>query len=139
MTGKRLLWRIGWALALSAGLLVLLSSLQTEATPIRPDIKKLVQQPERARMPYTPARAGWNGPEQAPAPASAGNPSLNRAASIHAMQAALLAAAVPDPRAILAIVAAIFLLRMLKSYDRRKPPAAEAMGLQPPSEHKNAA
>ena len=138
MTGKELIRRIGWALALSAGLLVVLSSIQTEATPIRPDIKKMAEQPERARMPYTPARAGWNGPEQAPAAASANNPVLNRAASIHAMQTALLAAAVPDPRTILAIVAAIFLMRMLKSYDRPKPAVVEQMKL-PVSEQKKAA
>src|ERR1041385_669448 len=44
VTGKGLLKRIGMTLALTAGLFVLISAIDADATPIRPDIRKLVTQ-----------------------------------------------------------------------------------------------
>ena len=119
MTGKELLKRILLTLALTAGLFVLLSAIEAEATPIRPDIRKLVEDPEQdTRASFMPARAGWDGPEMGSAEVV--NPAweamTNRA---RANRAALIALATPDPRAVLGIVAVIFLLRILRDRDER--------------------
>jgi len=79
------------------------------ATPIRPDPRKLVKDAGR-RHEFVPARVGWNGPETRTRDLAA-NPALAEPAAI---RASLIAAALPDPRAALAVVAAILLLRRLR-------------------------
>ena len=90
--------------------------LDADATPLRPDIRKLVAQP-RDTMQFAPARAGWDGPETARDDAGTAGPTsaqLTMASAQRASQAALLAAALPDPRAIIAVIAAILMLRLLR-------------------------
>jgi hypothetical protein len=93
-----------------------LAAVNADATPLRPDIRKLVAQP-RETMQFAPARAGWDGPETARDDAGAGGPTsaqLTMAAAQRSSRAALLTAALPDPRAVIAIVAAILMLRLLR-------------------------
>lgn len=85
--------------------------IPAQATPIRPDVKHLLAEPQ-APAQFVPARAGWQGPETPPAPRE--SPLLKSAASAKAVRASLIAAAIPDPWAVLAIAAAILLLRWLR-------------------------
>ncbi len=84
------------------------------ATPIKPDIKKLVAEPQQPQTPYMPARAGWNGPEMQKVPVDAAPPAFSHAGTARAIRASLLAAIVPDWRMALALAIAIFVLRRLQ-------------------------
>jgi len=102
------------SIAVMAGTLMPLS-----ATPIRPDIRKLVSEPGENATQFAPARAGWNGPEVPTTHANSMNPAVERlspAATARAAKASLVAAALPDWRILLAILAVIGMLR----YFRRK-------------------
>lgn len=121
LTGKALLKRIAFTTVATAGLFVILAALRAEATPIRPDIRKLVSQPDdSSAAQFMPARAGWDGPEMPRRAQSDSNSALDASAVTRANRAALLSAATPDLRALLGIAAIIFLLRRLKRYDRRQ-------------------
>jgi len=90
------------------------------ATPIRPDLHKLLQE-EKPRS-FAPARAGWNGPEMRPAQGTL-NPTLEAygpAATARAARASLLAAVIPDPKAVIAIGTLIVLLRVLRQQKLRR-------------------
>jgi hypothetical protein len=128
VTGKRLARRIGITLALTAGLCIFLSAIDAQATPIRPDIKKLVAQPQQdSAAQFMPARAGWEGPEMA-RNGRLDNPALeDSAAATRAWRAALMAAATPDPGAILGILALIFLLRVLRGREQERHGAGRAV------------
>jgi hypothetical protein len=89
-----------------------LATVPIHATPIRPDVQRLLAAPP-APAQFVPARAGWHGPET-PAPVRGLNGQLDRASSARAVRASLLAAAIPDPWAVLAIGAAILLLRWMR-------------------------
>jgi hypothetical protein len=123
VTGKGLLKRILLALGIAAAFLMYLAAVQAYATPIRPDIRKLVTQPQQdATAQAVPARAGWDGPEMAAGQQeriSLESFSAERLA--RAQRAELMAAATPDPRAILGIVAVIFLLRLLRQQEEKRP------------------
>ncbi len=130
MTGKRLANRIAITLALGAGLCLFLTAVDAQATPIHPDIKKLVSQPPQdSGADLGPARAGWNGPEMA-RKEDVDNASLDgydSAAAARAWKTALLAAATPDPGAVLGIVTAIFLLRLLRRREQERRAAAHKL------------
>jgi hypothetical protein len=117
--GRRLLTRIAVTLALSAGFFVLLAAISAQAAPIRPDIRKLVSQPQESNAGFMPARAGWDGPEMPRQAPSEVNPALDPSVARRANEAALVEAATPDARAVLGIIAIIFLLRILKSYEEK--------------------
>lgn len=110
------------------GLLLSASLLPANATPIRPDVKKLLATPPGSSLEFAPARAGWNGPE-APSAQQAGlNPDLARvtpAATRIEFKNAILSALVPDPRVSAAILLAIIFLRKWLRRER------EAARLQP--------
>jgi hypothetical protein len=136
VTGKGLLKRVLMTLALSSGLLMLLAALDAHATPIRPDIRQiLAQPPEDTTARSMPARAGWDGPEMRVGQQDA-TPAMDSLSADHgarAERAELIAAATPDPRAILGIVALIFLLRLLRQQDQKRvrgTPALEAEEMQ---------
>jgi hypothetical protein len=116
--------RILVTLALVTIVLLVLTAVKAQATPIRPDIRKIVDQPQQdASAQFIPARAGWDGPEMASGRSPAVNPSLEAMAGsglARARRAELITAATPDPRAILAIAALIFLLRLLKKQDEKR-------------------
>ncbi len=111
-------------------------ALPSQATPIKPDLKKLLAQPQPKKLDYIPARAGWDGPEQRPPESNVYLQKYAPAASAHAMRASLLAAAVPDWRAILALAALIFLLRWFRKASRDEAPSSQQ---QPPADVTRAA
>jgi hypothetical protein len=89
------------------------------ATPIRPDIRKLVADPAENHIQFAPARAGWNGPEMDTASIKSGNPAIEQlspAASARAVRTSLVATAIPDWRLVLPIAVIIVMLR----YSRRR-------------------
>ncbi len=119
MTGKQLLKRVLLTLGLTAGLLMMLAAMDAEATPIRPDIRKVVTQAqEDSSASSMPARAGWDGPEM-PVTQQA-TAALDAARLAREERAEWIAVATPDPRAILGIVAVIFLLRLLREQDEKR-------------------
>ena len=115
--------RIGLTLAVAAGLFLFFAVIEAHATPIQPDLRKLISEPQQDwTAQFMPARAGWEGPEMAQNPQRS-NPTLemySAAASAHARRAALLEAAIPDPRAVLGIIAVIFLLRLLRRREEER-------------------
>ena len=122
MSGKGLLKRVLLTLVLAVGCAIFLAVVDAQATPIRPDIRKIVNQPQENEPKTIPARAGWEGPEmaqtQVPAMFASGILSGERLA--RARRAELIAAATPDPRAILGITAVILLLRLLRQQEQRR-------------------
>ena len=133
MTERRLLIRF-----LATALLAVFAALGgASATPIRPDVQKLLSQPQDAPPQFVPARAGWNGPEmvKAQAPTNLLLETFGQAGSARAVRAALLAAAIPDPRAVAAIVVMIFALRGMRSARLRRTqqarPAPPSIELRP--------
>ncbi len=106
-------------MALACGFLLFLAAVNAHATPIRPDIRKIVSQaPKDTSADSMPARAGWDGPEM---PAKTSGIGMDNAGGLaRADRAELLAAATPDPRAVLGIAAVIFLLRLLKQQDEKR-------------------
>jgi hypothetical protein len=108
-------------LALGCGLFILLAALEAQATPIRPDIREILSQPQEDNTArFLPARAGWDGPEMRIGQQDAGIESLNADRLRQAERAEWIAAATPDPRTILGIVALIFLLRLLRQQDEKR-------------------
>ena len=84
------------------------------ATPVQPDIHEILAQPHTPPQPFPVARAGWNGPETPPSPQAAPNRILETfgsAAQRREIERGLQAAAIPDPRAVAAILTAILVLR----------------------------
>jgi hypothetical protein len=138
VTGKGLLKRIFFTLALTAGLFVLLASLDAEATPIRPDIRKLVEEPPQdTTAHFMPARAGWDGPEMASVEDGV-NPAWEAITGPdRANRATLIALATPDPRAVLGIIAVIFLLRILRERDERSNAARAPVAMPPPRDEQD--
>ena len=90
--------------------ILLCGSVPSNATPIKVDLKRLLDQAENTRpYEYMPARAGWNGPEKAtPAVAQKVRP-----ADLQARQW-LVRLAIPDPRMLVAFAVAIFGLRIIR-------------------------
>lgn len=116
-------------------LLLLAIAIPATATPKRPDLKKLLFQPQTRTEPYIPARAGWDGPEQNPK-------SVNYFQQLTALNASqanrniLFNILIPDWRVIITLLATIFVLRYLK---KTTPGASPASDQQPPGEIPRAA
>jgi hypothetical protein len=119
VTGKGLLKRIGVIVLLTAGFFVFLAAIDADATPIRPNIRKLVTENQTPPPKPDPARAGWNGPELPVRDLSA-NPALDPAVTLRSNKAALITAAVPDSRAVLAVIVVIFLMRILRNIEEKE-------------------
>ena len=103
-------------MALTAGLFLFLAAMNVDAdaTPIRPNLRKLISAMDGSQAKAQPARAGWDGPEMPRNDLARVSPALDPAVTLRANKAAILAAAVPDYRAVLAVVLIIFLMRMLR-------------------------
>ena len=74
---------------------ILAMALSAGATPIRPDIRKLVAEPSQDTIQFAPARAGWNGSEAAVNNAQFTNPAVERltpAAARREVRASMLGA-----------------------------------------------
>jgi hypothetical protein len=124
ITGKGLLKRILLTLALACGFLLFLAAVDANATPIHPDIRKIVsQEQQETTTQFMAARAGWDGPEMRVAAALPVHPGTGSAGAVWAE---FIAAATPDPRAILGIAVLIFLLRLLKKQEEKRTPGAAA-------------
>ena len=111
-------------LALATGLILFLYAGDANATPIHPDIRRVISESQSTPVQMPPARAGWNGPEMQPQARMI--PALDPAVTLRANQAALLAAAIPDPRALFAVAIVIILMRTLKKMqeeERQRRPA----------------
>jgi hypothetical protein len=110
---------------IAAGVLAL--GATGHASPIRPDLKKILAQPPAVMPHYVPARAGWNGPEIATAK-SAPNPtleSLSPAGTARAVQTSLLTTMVPDFRIIVLLGLFILLLRRVYRHEQQHVATAE--------------
>lgn len=121
MSGKRLLARTGLVAALGMLLFLLLSTVESQATPIKPDVEKLIHQSQQARQPFIPARAGWTEPVAAASVAR--NPVLESLGSDHMrreFRETLAAVATPDPMIAVALAALIVLMRKLRSIEAER-------------------
>ena len=98
---------------LSTILVVLAAVSIAGATPIQPDIKKLLSTP-RPTQHFAPARVGWNGPEAAASSEAIPAESLGNIGPRTDQRQALIQLATPDWRIFLALGALIFLLRLLR-------------------------
>ena len=86
-------------------------ALPAAASPIYPNIRTVVKESEAKPMQFAPARAGWQGAEM---PRDTVHTALDSAVTLRVNKAALLTAAIPDPRAIFAVVLVILLMRLLR-------------------------
>jgi hypothetical protein len=87
------------------------------ATPIQPDLQKLLSRPHSAQEWVEPARAGWDGPEtesSAPSRASFALDRFGSAETQRVARASFLAAVVPDLRIWACLGALVLLLRKLR-------------------------
>lgn len=125
---------------LATGILILFGVLDANATPIRPDIQKLLEQPPDDATQFAPARAGWHGSELAKSADAGINPAMQRfsaEASAHVLRATLAAAAIPDWRAVGAILLIIVVLR--KTRKRATPQPTSTSEYERPAEMRPAA
>ncbi len=90
--------------------ILLFTAASASATPIKVDLRKLLDQAENSRpYQYMPARVGWNGPEK---PVFTPSP-VNRIQDVEARRW-LLRLATPDPRMLIAFAITIFGLRTIR-------------------------
>jgi hypothetical protein len=124
------LWkRVVWVLAAACAFMVFVAVVHSQATPVRPDLNRLLQEPQERPGDFPLARAGWNGPEARPVshPGSAYE-ELSPAASAHHARAALLAAATPDYRAVAGILLVILMLRRMRHPRKLAPVSSISSG-----------
>ncbi len=115
MSGLQLAKRIITVTLMAAAFFVLLSAIKVEATPIRPDVRKVLARPSQSPADFAPARAGWDGPET-----PKGTETLNAtyeqfgpAATARKVHQSLLAAFIPDYRIVGCALLTILLLRRI--------------------------
>jgi hypothetical protein len=93
---------------------------QAWAFPMKPDVKALIQEAKQPQQHFVPARAGWNGPEEASQAAL--NPTLEdlrREPTPAQRRARLIAAATPDWRVLAAIALCIGFIRVSRKPSTR--------------------
>jgi hypothetical protein len=108
--------------------LVFIAVVRSNATPIEPDLKKLLEQ-QRHQDEFPLARAGWNGSEMkdsAPA-TNATLEELGPASTARQVREALRSVAIPDYRAVAGILLVILLLRRIRQA-RKLAPAEPSSG-----------
>lgn len=114
---KRPWTRIGTALVLWAGVMVCVAAIPATASPIYPNIRKVVKESEAQPARFAPARAGWEGAEMA---RDAGHNDYESTVALRENKAALLTAAIPDLRAVFAVFLVIVLMRMLRKIQEQQ-------------------
>ncbi|HET8666434.1 MAG TPA: hypothetical protein VFM10_00550 [Terriglobales bacterium] len=116
MSGKRLIKRIATVMLMTLGFFVLLAVMRAEATPIRPDVRRVLAQPQSSPAQFAPARAGWDGPEMPKSPQMVNTTyeKLSPATNARMVRQSLIAAFLPDYRALAAIALVILLLRRIR-------------------------
>jgi hypothetical protein len=100
-----------------ASLLILALAAAAAATPIQPDLEKLLSKPHSEQQWFEAARAGWDGPETEVSGLSRSNSILEKfgpAETARVARASFLAVAVPDLRIWACLGALILLLRRRK-------------------------
>jgi cytochrome bd-type quinol oxidase subunit 1 len=133
MTGKRLLKRVITVALMTVGTFLLLTVMRAEATPIRPDVQKVLSQPRNSPAQFAPARAGWDGPEipRQPQVVNTTYEELKPATTARMVRESLVAASLPDYRALAAIVLVILLLRRIRKNHQKALVAAGMVPVQP--------
>jgi hypothetical protein len=119
-----------------AALLVSVVGLATTvfAVPVKPDLEKILKQQEQRNRSFEPAEAGWNGPEMQRAQDASPNVVLETygpAATERALRAGLAAAAIPDPKAVVAIAVLILLMRIMMRVQEREKRRAPVVVMRP--------
>ncbi len=115
------------------------------AVPVKPDLEKILNQQEHRRRTFEPAQAGWNGPEMQRPQDVAPNAVLEAygpAATARSVRAGLIAAAVPDPKAVVAIAVLIILMRVMRQVQERRKQVGAVMPIRAvgdPGEERRAA
>ncbi len=115
MSGLELVKRIVTVTLMAAAFFVLLSVIKLEATPIHPDVRKVLARPTESPADFAPARAGWDGPET-PKGIQTLNTTyeqLGPAATARKVHQSLLAAFVPDYRVLGSLLLMMMLLRRI--------------------------
>jgi hypothetical protein len=128
MSGRRLLARTGFAAALGVLIFLVLSAVQSPATPIKPDLQKLLRQSQQNEQPFIPARAGWS--EPAGTANLTRNPVLESISEEHMRQEfrdLLITVATPDPWFVVALVTLVLLMRKLRALEAARAREAAAL------------
>jgi hypothetical protein len=99
------------------------------ATPVHPEMRELLKQPDSGRRHAPAARAGWNGPEMAVANDVEGIGGVSAAQAEREARESLRQSATPDWATVLGVAAVILLLRMLRK--RNDQALAEATPVTP--------
>jgi hypothetical protein len=133
MSGKHLLARTGWAAVLGMLIFLVISAVNSKATPIKPDVKRMLRESQQAEKPFIPARAGWSEPTSTSA--ALHNPMLESLTGDRAQQEfreTLATVATPDPWILVALGMVVVLMRKLRSIEAsRKRAEAIAMAARP--------
>src|SRR5437899_5155432 len=111
MTAMGRIRRLGLAVAVLFG-------VSAYALPVKPNLEKILKQQEQPARQYEPARAGWDGPEMVRPQEGSPNPvyeTYGPASNVRAIRAALRAAAIPDPVAMLGLGMLILLWRLARN------------------------
>jgi hypothetical protein len=122
-----------FALALAAIFLVGCSTVSF-AVPVKPDLDKILKQQEQRNRQFEPAQAGWNGPEMQRPQDAAPNVVLETygpAATLRSVRASLAAAAIPDPKAVIAIGVVIILMRIMREAQERQKQRVMVVTMRP--------
>jgi len=112
---------------------MLILSLAAAATPIQPDLEKLLSKPRSEHEWFEPARAGWDGPETETSGSSRSSLVLEKfgpAETARIARASFLAAAVPDPRIWACLCALILLLRRRQRATPKPSEASESTAVE---------
>jgi hypothetical protein len=112
------------------------------AVPVKPNLEKTLQQQEQRKRVFAPAQAGWNGPEMQRPQDVAPNPVLEAygpAATARSIRASLVAAAIPDPKAVIAIATIIILMRLMRTLSERRQRKATVVPIRPTAQEHQAA
>jgi len=98
------------------------------ATPIQPNVEKLLSKPHPAQEWFEPARAGWDGSETQAGAARSGFAleEFGPAETARMVRASFIAAAVPDPRIWAGLCALILLFRRRRQATPKLPEASES-------------
>jgi hypothetical protein len=118
--------RIFWVMLGVLVLLLWVSAVDSSATPIRPNLERILAQPQET-VPFPIARAGWDGASAASHRAS--NPTLERIgpeASARDAQRSLKNATIPDYRAVAGIILVVLMLRRMQAPKKTTAPAKTA-------------
>jgi hypothetical protein len=119
MSALQLVKRIITVTLMAVAFFVLLSVIRVEATPIRPDVRKVLERPMQSPADFATARAGWDGPETPSGVLNVTYEQLGPAATARQVHQSLVAAFIPDYRALAAITLVIMLLRRININQRK--------------------